>query len=132
MTTQVHASHPSAFIHMRKRRFEKFSALAHQAPAARAANPAAVSIHGVARLGIVFPVASPPIGLRNVAAHPYRFQRHQRLIAMIPLVRHQLFGPLAVRYDRFDLLGGLNQRFDTGGGVPLSAPCTVTPTGCLT
>ena len=25
MTAQVHASHPSAFIHMRKRPFEKFS-----------------------------------------------------------------------------------------------------------
>ena len=74
MTAQVDASHPSGFVHMRKRPFEKLSALAHQAPAARAANPPAVSIHGVARLGIIFPVAPTPIGFRDVAAHPYRFE----------------------------------------------------------
>src|SRR6266550_5673917 len=80
MTAQVDASHPSGFVHMRKWAFEKFPALAHQAPAARAANPAAVSIYGVACLRIVLPVAWPAIGLRDVAAHPYRFERHQRLM----------------------------------------------------
>src|SRR6266513_2722557 len=119
MTAQVDASHPSGFVHMRKWAFEKFPALAHQAPAARAANPAAVSIYRVACLRIVLPVAWPAIGLRDVAAHPYRFERHQRLIAVVSFVRHQLFGPLAVSYDRFDLLGSLNQCFDTGGSVPL-------------
>src|SRR5258706_11628392 len=109
MTTQMDASHPCGFVHMRKGPFEKLAALADQAPAERAANPPAVSIHRVAPLRIIFPVAPPPIGLRDVAAQPYRFERHQRLIAVIPLVRHEFFGPLAVRYDRFDLLGSLNQ-----------------------
>ena len=103
MTTQVDASHPSGFVHMRKWAFEPFAALAHQAFTARAANTPAVSIHSIARLRMVFPVAPPAVGLRDVAAYADRFQRHQRLIAVIPLVGHKLFGPRAVRYDRFDL-----------------------------
>ncbi len=71
----------------------EFSPLAHQAFAARAANPPAVAIHGVACLGVFLPVASPAIGLRDVAAHPHRFQGHQRLIAVISFVRHDSFGP---------------------------------------
>jgi len=118
MTTQMHPSHPSGFVHMRKRSFEKFSPLTHQAFAARATNPPAISIHGVACLRIFLPVASPAIGLRDVATHPDRFQGHQRLIAVIRFVRHELLRPLAVRYDRFDLLSGLNQRLDTGGVSP--------------
>ena len=93
MTTQVDASHPSGFVHMRKWAFEPFAALAHQAFTARAANPPAVSIHGIARLRMVFPVAPPAVGLRDVAAYADRFQRHQRLIAVIPLGGHKLFGP---------------------------------------
>ena len=64
-------------------------------------------------------MASSAIGLRDVATHPDRFQGHQRLIAVISFVRHELLRPLTVRYDRFDLLGGLNQRLDTGGGISL-------------
>src|SRR5258705_11473546 len=97
MTAQVDASHPSGFVHMRKRSFEEFSPLAHQAFAARAANPPAVSIHRVAWLRIFLPVASPTIGLPDVAAHPHRFQRHPPLISVISPVRHQLFWPLGVR-----------------------------------
>ena len=40
------------------------------------------------------------------------------MIAMIPFVGDDLFRSFAVRYDRLDLLGGLNQRLDTRGGIP--------------
>src|SRR5918999_161374 len=85
MTAQVHASHRSGLVKMRKWPFQKLSALAHQALATRTANPSAVSIHCVARLSIVLPVAPPAIGLRDVAAQAHRFERHQRLVAVIPL-----------------------------------------------
>ena len=68
MTAQVHAAHPSRFVEMRKRTFEQFPALAQQTLATRATNPPPIAIHGMARLGVILPLAASAIGLRDVAA----------------------------------------------------------------
>ena len=110
MTAQIHAAHPSRFVEMRKRTFEQFPALAQQALATRTANPPPITVHGMARLGVILPLARSAIGLRDVAAQPHSFKRHQHLITVIPFVPDELFRAVAVLYDRFDLLGGLGQR----------------------
>jgi hypothetical protein len=108
MTAQVHPSHPSGFVQMGKRSFEEFSPPTEQALAARTANPPAVTIDSVARLGVILPLSAPAIGLRDVAAHAHRFEVHERLVAMVPLVCNDLFRPVAVRDDRLDPAASIN------------------------
>jgi len=120
MTAQVYATHSPRFIKMREGPFEQFPALSQQTLATRAANPPPISIHGMARLGLILPLAAPAIRLRDVAAQAHGFKSHQHLITVIPFVPDELFRPIAILYDRLDLLGGLDQRLNTGGAISLS------------
>ena len=58
-----------------------------QAQAPCAANASSIAIDRRARLGLVLPVPSAPIGFRDVAADADGFEIDERLIAVIPLVK---------------------------------------------
>src|SRR5260221_3966499 len=66
VTAQVHASHPSGFVEMRKRSFQAFASQTPQTLPPRTANAPAVAIDNVARLAVVFPVATPALRFRDV------------------------------------------------------------------
>jgi hypothetical protein len=119
VTSKMHAPHATRFIEMRKRAFEPLAALSQQAFAARAANPSAISIDGVARLRVFRPVAAATIGFGDVPAHADRLEIDELPITVIPLVRDDLVESLAFGRHGLDLFSGLNQRLDARGRVTL-------------
>lgn len=88
-----------------------------QALTARAADAPTIAIHGGACDRVLLPLPSSAIRFGDVAAHAHGFEIHERLVAVIPLLAHDLFDAVAVGPDCFDLLGGFNQRFDACRGV---------------
>ena len=97
VSAQVYSAHPSCFVEVRERPFEALAAEPQQAQAPRRANPPTIPVHRVAGLGVLRPVPSAAIGLGDVTADADRFEIHERLIAVIPLVADDLFDPLAIR-----------------------------------
>ncbi len=59
---------------------------------------------------LVLPDAPTTRRLRDVAAYTKVVERHQRRVAVIPLVGHHLFDALTVRLNRLHLLRRLRQR----------------------
>ena len=59
---------------------------------------------------LVLPAASTTLRLRDVTANTKVVERHQRRIAVIPLVGNHLFDALGVRLHRLHLLRRLRQR----------------------
>ena len=66
VAAQMGAPHPARVVEMRKRAFDPFAALAHQAAAASSPHPATVAIHRRLGLGILRPITSPPVRLGHV------------------------------------------------------------------
>ena len=54
---------------------------------------------------LVLPAAPAALRLRYVTPNPYRAERHQRLVAVVPLVGDHLFNPRTVRLHQLHLLG---------------------------
>src|SRR4051812_21917237 len=74
VAAEVHASHAAGFIEMGKRSFQAFTAEPQQSLTARASNATPIPVHRVARVGVLLPVPSPPIGFRDVAADAHSFE----------------------------------------------------------
>ena len=73
---------------MRKRAFDPFAALAHQAAAASSPHPATIAIHR--RPGLPRPITSPPVRFGHVGPDTHGVQVDQGLIAVIPLITGSL------------------------------------------
>ena len=103
---QVHAAHPAGLVEMREGPLQALPTQPQQAQAPCAANASSIAIDRGARLGLVLPVPSAPIGFRDVAADADGFEIDERLIAVIPLVADDLLqaiGASVVRaIDRVD------------------------------
>ena len=117
VAAQMGAPHPARVVEMRKRAFDPFAALAHQAAAASPPHPATIAIHRRPGLGILRPITSPPVRLGHVGPDTHGVQVDQGLIAVIPLITDDLFQRLPivnVGLRVFDLLGrgdgGLDDR----------------------
>src|SRR5262245_38879132 len=105
---QMDTSHPARLKEMGERPFQALTAEPQQAQAACAADASPIAIDGGTRLRLLCPVASPAIGLRDVAADTDGFKINERLIAVIALVRHHGVETVAVGTLRLYLLGRLN------------------------
>ncbi len=87
MSAQMHPAHAAGFVEMR---IGPFAALPQQALPAGASNPPPIGINGGAGVGLSLPVAPPAVRFRDAAAPPDADEVGQRLIAVIPLVAHDL------------------------------------------
>ncbi len=87
---------PPVSLEMRKRAFDPFAALAHQAAAASSPHPATIAIHRRPGLGILRPITSPPVRLGHVGPDTHGVQVDQGLIAVIPLLTDDLFQRLPI------------------------------------
>ena len=94
---------------MGKGAFESFPAPAQQALPARAAKTPTVSVDGVARLRLVFPLTPAAIWFRDVAAEADGFKIDEFLVAVIALVPDDL-GKTARRHHGLDVLRRGDQR----------------------
>ena len=128
VAAQMGAPHPARVVEMRKRAFDPFAALAHQAAAASSPHPATIARHRRPGLGILRPITSPPVRLGHVGPDTPGVQVDQGLIAVIPLITDDLFQRLPivnVGLRVFDLLGrgdgGLDDRRGVADIGPL--PC---------
>ena len=130
VTAQMGATHPARVIDMREGAFDRLATSTHQAPAAGSTNPATIAIHGCLRFRMLRPVASTSVGLRDMTGC-HGVEVHHRLIAVIALVRNDLFqrlGRLDVGLRVFGLIRR-GRRVSTIVVVsPWSAPCKVTAT----
>jgi hypothetical protein len=84
------------FIEMGKRPFQAFTAEPQKSLTARASNATPIAVHRVARVGVLLPVPSPPIGFRDVAVDAHGFEVDQRRVAVIALVADDFFEALPV------------------------------------
>ena len=102
VAAQMGAPHPARVVEMRKRAFDPFAALAHQAAAASSPHPATIAIHRRPGLGILRPITSPPVRLGHVGPDTHGVQVDQGLIAVIPLIaqRHAARARAACRSIR--------------------------------
>ena len=96
VAAQMGAPHPARVVEMRKRAFDPFAALAHQAAAASSPHPATIAIHRRPGLGILRPITSPPVRLGHVGPDTHGVQVDQGLIAVIPLLTDDLFQRLPI------------------------------------
>ena len=80
----------SGLVEMRIGAFEPLTALSQQPLSASASNPPAVRIHGVPGHRLPLPVAPASIRFRDVAPQAEVDELGQRLVAVIPLVAHDL------------------------------------------
>ena len=121
---------PHGVVEMRKRAFDPFAALAHQAAAASSPHPATIAIHRRLGLGILRPITSPPVRLGHVGPDAPGGQVDQGLIAVIPLITDDLVQrpDVNVGLRVFDLLGRGDGGLDDRRVSPTSAPCSVTAT----
>ena len=113
VAAQMRAPHPARVVEMRKRAFDPFAALAHQAAAAAAPHPATIAIHRRLGLGSLRPITSPPVRLGHVGPDAHGVQVDQGLIAVIPLITDDLVQSLRivnVGLRVFDLLGSRRWR----------------------
>ena len=120
VAAQMGAPHPARVVEMRKRAFDPFAALAHQAAAASSPHPATIAIHRRPGLGILRPITSPPVRLGHVGPDTHGVQVDQGLIAVIPLIIDDLFQRLPivnVGLRVFDLLGRGDGGLDDRRGV---------------
>src|SRR5262245_21191111 len=99
--------------------FQAIAAEAPQPQAPRTANAPTIAVHRVTRLGVLLPVPSAAIRLRDITADAHGFEVQERLIAVITLVPDNRFDALAVRPHCLDLLGRFNQRLHARGRVPI-------------
>src|SRR3954452_16346590 len=83
--------HPARVIDMREGPFDALAPLPHQAASAGATHATSIAIYRRLSLGRLRPIASSPIRLRDVGPHPHGVEVDHRLIAVIPLVRNDLF-----------------------------------------
>ena len=74
VAAQMGAPHPARVVEMRKRAFDPFAALAHQAAAASSPHPATIAIHRRPGLGILRPITSPPVRLGHVGPDTHGVQ----------------------------------------------------------
>lgn len=81
------------------------------------ADVGAISIHRLACCGILLPLPSPAIRVRDVAADAHGFEIDERLVAVIALVADEFFDDLPVGPHCFDLLGRLDQCLAAGATV---------------
>ena len=112
MAAQMQAPQSSRFVEMGVRTLESFTALAQQAPPARAPNASPVGVNGCPGRGLSSPAPPSPVRLGHVTADPQLGQRHQGLVAVMALVTHHLDEAGSVQQDRLDLLCGGDQRLD--------------------
>src|SRR5712691_5329261 len=68
VAAQMRATHAPRVVDMRKRAFDQLAAATHQATSTSSLNPATIAIHRRLGLGLLRPVALPPVRLRNVGA----------------------------------------------------------------
>src|SRR5207245_11088042 len=101
---EMHPTHAPGFIEMGKWPLKAFPSLSQQPLPARAANPSAIPIHGVARLEIALPLAPLPLRFRQIRADLEFFEIFQRLIAVVALIADHLLDAVALRVDGLDLL----------------------------
>lgn len=90
VSTQMRTSHPTRLIEVRKRPLGEFRPAPPQAPSAGAPQTAAIAIEGGLRGRRVGPIAPTAIGFRNVRPYTHCGQVRHRLVAVVPLVRHDL------------------------------------------
>ena len=90
MAAQMHAPQSSRFVEMGVGTFEPFAALTQQAPPAGASNASPVGVDGRPGRGLSPPATPAPVRLGHVAADAQRGQRHQGLVAVVPLIAHHL------------------------------------------
>ncbi len=117
MFAQMHPAHATGFVEMRIEPFKPFAALPQQALSAGASNPPPIGINGGAGVGLSLPVAPPAVRFRDAAAPPDVDELGQRLIAVIPLVAHNL-GEAGVGHHR-ELLGGGDEGLHHRRRVPV-------------
>ena len=115
MAAQMREPHPARVVEMRKRAFDPFAALAHQAAAAAAPHPATIARHRRLGLGSLRPITSPPVRLGHVGPDAHGVQVDQGLIAVIPLITDDLVqslrtSTLACASSTCDGDGGLDDR----------------------
>ena len=90
MAAQMHAPQASRFVEMGVRTLESLTALAQPAPPACTPNVSPVGVDGGPGCGLPPPATPPAVRLGHVTADSQLGQRHQRLVAVIPLVAHHL------------------------------------------
>jgi hypothetical protein len=78
--------------------------------------------------GVLLPCASSAIGFGDIAADAHGLKVHERLIAVIPLVAHDLFDAVALGLHRLDSLGRVNRVSILVVVSPSLPSCNVTPT----
>ena len=132
MAAQVRPTHAARVIEMGEGAFDLLAPLTHQAPAASGANPATISDTPRLGLGRLRPIASSAIGLRDVGPDAHGVEVDHRLIAVIALVRNDLFQRLRLVRRRPARLRSDRPRPSpsrrSSSCRPASAPCSVTAT----
>ena len=93
MPAQMHAAHTAGVIEMGVRPFQQFAPLPQQPFPARASDPPPISIHRVPCRGLALPPTPAAVRLRDVAADAAERKPNHRLVAVIPLVGHDLHDP---------------------------------------
>ena len=108
VTAQVRPTHPSGVIETRERALDHLPASPHPPTCRCATSSPAIAIYRRLSRRLLRPVVSTAIRLGHIGAHAYGVEVRHRLIAVIPLVRDELFQRLRlldVGLRRFDLLG---------------------------
>ena len=136
VAAQMGAPHPARVVEMRKRAFDPFAALAHQAAAASPPHPATIAITGADPRDPSTNHVAPCPGRTRRTGYPRRPGRSGD--AVIPLITDDLFQrlPIVVGLRVFDLLvrgdGGLDDRRGVADIGTLQCHATIAPVSMST
>ena len=112
----MHPPHPPGFVEMRVGTFQQLASLPQQSLPTMPSNPSPVGIHRFLGGRLAFPLAPTAIRLRHIAPDAEIRTPNHRLIAVIPLVAHDLGDPRRAVH-RGELIRRFDQRLDHRRGV---------------
>ena len=109
-STEVHSPHATSFVCVCEGSLQPLATLAQQTSSPHSTNPSSITVHGLARYFFALPVPPASVGFRNVCADVQLGQILEYLVAVIPLVRHQLLDPITLRACLLNVLGRRRER----------------------
>ena len=116
MAAQMYPAHAPGLVEMRVGPFHPLAALPQQALSTMPSNPPPVGIHRFLGCRLALPLAPTAIRLRHIAPDAEIRKPNHRLVAVIPLVAHDL-GDSRSAVHRGDVIRRFDQRLDHRRGV---------------